>query len=282
LQLCFSDKQKKVFMNGKKVLFVSSELVPYLPENPVSLMSYEAPRMVNSNGGQIRIFMPRYGNINERRHQLHEVIRLSGMNLVINDMDMPLIIKVASIPKERIQVYFIDNDEYFKRKATFADADGNMFPDNDERAIFFAKGVVETVKKLNWSPDIIHVHGWMASMVPLYLRKYYADEPLFSESKIVTSVYGKDFEGELDNAMIDKIAFDGIDKEEISSLAQPEYNNLLKVAVDHSDAVILAAEDLSDDLKSHIDNLSVPVLPYVSLQEAEEAYINFYNTEVLK
>ena len=269
-------------MNGKKVLFVSSELVPYLPENPVSLMSYEAPRMVNSNGGQIRIFMPRYGNINERRHQLHEVIRLSGMNLVINDMDMPLIIKVASIPKERIQVYFIDNDEYFKRKATFADADGNLFPDNDERAIFFAKGVVETVKKLNWSPDIIHVHGWMASMVPLYLRKYYADEPLFSESEIVTSVYGKDFEGELDSAMIDKIAFDGIDKEEISSLAQPEYNNLLKVAVDHSDAVILAAEDLSDDLKGHIDNLSVPVLPYVSLQEAEEAYINFYNTEVLK
>ena len=282
MQLCFSDKQKKVFMNGKKVLFVSSELVPYLPENPVSLMSYEAPRMVNSNGGQIRIFMPRYGNINERRHQLHEVIRLSGMNLVINDMDMPLIIKVASIPKERIQVYFIDNDEYFKRKATFADADGNLFPDNDERAIFFAKGVVETVKKLNWSPDIIHVHGWMASMVPLYLRKYYADEPLFSESKIVTSVYGKDFEGELDSAMIDKIAFDGIDKEEISSLAHPEYNNLLKVAVDHSDAVILAAEELSDDLKSHIDSLSVPVLPYVSLQEAEEAYINFYNTEVLK
>ena len=282
MQLCFSDKQKKAFMNGKKVLFVSSELVPYLPENPVSLMSYEAPRMVNSNGGQIRIFMPRYGNINERRHQLHEVIRLSGMNLVINDMDMPLIIKVASIPKERIQVYFIDNDEYFKRKATFADSDGNLFPDNDERAIFFAKGVVETVKKLNWSPDIIHVHGWMASMVPLYLRKYYADEPLFSESRIVTSVYGKDFEGELDATMIDKIAFDGIDKEEVSVLSKPEYNNLLKVAVDHSDAVILAAEDLSDDLKGHIDNLSVPVLPYVSLQEAEEAYINFYNTEVLK
>ncbi len=126
-------------MNGKKILFVSSELVPYLPENEVSLMSYETPRMVNSNGGQIRIFMPRFGNINERRHQLHEVIRLSGMNLVINDMDMPLIIKVASIPRERIQVYFIDNDEYFKRKATFTDEEGKSFPDNDERAIFFAK-----------------------------------------------------------------------------------------------------------------------------------------------
>jgi len=282
LQLRFSDKQKKVFMNGKKILFVSSELVPYLPENPVSLMSYEAPRMVNSNGGQIRIFMPRYGNINERRHQLHEVIRLSGMNLVINDMDMPLIIKVASIPRERIQVYFIDNEEYFKRKATFKDSEGNLFPDNDERAIFFAKGVVETVKKLNWSPDIIHVHGWMASLLPLYLRKYYADEPLFADSKIVTSVYGKGYEGELDSEMINKVSFDGIDKGDISSLSHPDYNNLLKVAVDYSDAVILASEDMSEDLKDHIANLSKPVLPYVSLQEAEEAYTNFYKTEVLK
>ncbi len=282
MQLRFSDKQKKVFMNGKKILFVSSELVPYLPENPVSSMSYEAPRMVNSNGGQIRIFMPRYGNINERRHQLHEVIRLSGMNLVINDMDMPLIIKVASIPRERIQVYFIDNEEYFKRKATFTDSEGNLFPDNDERAIFFAKGVVETVKKLNWSPDIIHVHGWMASMVPLYLREYYADEPLFADSKIITSIYNKGFEGELDNEMINKVAFDGIDKDTVSALANPDYNNLLKVAVDHSDAIILAAEEVSEEIKNHIANLSKPVLPYVSLQEAEEAYTNFYKTEVLK
>ncbi len=282
MQLRFLDKQKKVFMNGKKILFVSSELVPYLPENPVSLMSYEAPRMVNSNGGQIRIFMPRYGNINERRHQLHEVIRLSGMNLVINDMDMPLIIKVASIPRERIQVYFIDNDEYFKRKATFHDKDGGLFPDNDERAIFFAKGVVETVKKLNWSPDIIHVHGWMASLLPLYLRKYYADEPLFADSKIVTSVYGQDFDGELDAGMMDKIAFDGIDKDSLETLSKPDHNNLLKVAVDHSDAIILASEEVSNDLKKHIEGLSKPVLPYVSLQEAEEAYTNFYKTEVLK
>ncbi len=269
-------------MTGKKILFVSSELVPYLPENEVSLMSYETPRMVNSNGGQIRIFMPRYGNINERRHQLHEVIRLSGMNLVINDMDMPLIIKVASIPKERIQVYFIDNEEYFKRKATFSDQEGTFFPDNDERAIFFAKGVVETVKKLNWSPDIIHVHGWMASLVPLYLRKYYADEPLFADSKIVTSVYQKGFEGELDNTIISKIAFDEISEDSVSVLATPNYNNLLKVAVDHSDAVILAAEEIPEDLKEHITNLEKPVLPYVPIQEFEEAYANFYNTEVLK
>ncbi|GGW49253.1 glycogen/starch synthase [Arenibacter certesii] len=269
-------------MNGKKILFVSSELVPYLPENEVSLMSYETPRMVNSNGGQIRIFMPKFGNINERRHQLHEVIRLSGMNLVINDMDMPLIIKVASIPRERIQVYFIDNDEYFKRKATFTDEEGKSFPDNDERAIFFAKGVVETVKKLNWSPDIIHVHGWMASLLPLYLKKFYADEPLFGESKIVMSVYGEGFEGALDANLVDKIAFDGIDKESLNGLKNPTYNNLLKVAVDNSDAIILAADDLPKELEDHISNLEKPVLPYVALHEFEEAYMNFYNTEVLK
>ncbi|MDE3743078.1 glycogen/starch synthase [Maribacter polysaccharolyticus] len=269
-------------MNGKKILFVSSELVPYLPENEVSLMSYETPRMVNSNGGQIRIFMPRYGNINERRHQLHEVIRLSGMNLVINDMDMPLIIKVASIPKERIQVYFIDNEEYFKRKATFTDTEGNLFEDNDQRAIFFAKGVVETVKKLNWSPDIIHVHGWMASLLPLYLKKYYADEPLFGDSKIVTSVYGQGFEGELDKDMIHKIAFDGVPEESISALETPNYNNLLKVAVDYSDAIILAAEEIPEELENYISSLEKPVLSYVPLQGFEEAYAKFYNTEVLE
>ena len=163
---------KKLYMKDKRILYVSSEVIPYLPETEISSMSFEAPRMVNSNKGQIRIFMPRYGNINERRHQLHEVIRLSGMNLVINDMDVPLIIKVASIPKERMQVYFIDNEDYFKRKATFSDEKGNFFSDNDERAIFFAKGVIETVKKLNWSPDIIHVHGWLASFLPLYLKKH--------------------------------------------------------------------------------------------------------------
>ena len=191
-------------MKDKRILYVSSEVVPYLPETEISSMSFEAPKMVNKQGGQIRIFMPRYGNINERRHQLHEVIRLSGINLVINDLDMPLIIKVASIPKERIQVYFIDNEEYFKRKATLTDEEGNLFKDNDERAIFFAKGVIETVKKLNWSPDIIHVNGWLASLLPLYLKEFYKNEPLFTESKIVTSVYNQKFEGTLDQNMINK------------------------------------------------------------------------------
>ncbi|MFD0863345.1 glycogen/starch synthase [Sungkyunkwania multivorans] len=264
-------------MTNKRILYVSSEVIPYLPETEISSMSFEAPRMVNNKGGQIRIFMPRFGNINERRHQLHEVIRLSGMNLVINDMDMPLIIKVASIPKERMQVYFIDNEEYFKRKATLTDEDGNLFPDNDERAIFFAKGVVETVKKLNWAPDIIHVHGWMASLLPLYLKKYYGDEPLFAESKIVTSVYESDFEDTLDKEMHNKILFDKIDEESVAILDKPTYDNIMKVAIDHSDGVIVATENLTKELKEHVANTEKPTLPFVPKEEFAEAYLDFYN-----
>ena len=225
-------------MEDKRILYVSSEVVPYLAENEVSLMSYDVPKMINDQGGQIRIFMPRYGNINERRHQLHEVIRLSGMNLVVNDLDMPLIIKVASIPKERIQVYFIDNDEYFKRKATFSDEDGVLYPDNDERAIFFAKGVVETVKKLNWVPDIIHVHGWMASLLPVYMKHYYKDEALFSDTKIVTSVYSQSFDGNLDQEMINKVKFDNIPEDAVKELETPNYDHLI-MGLPNGDRVII-------------------------------------------
>jgi starch synthase len=268
-------------MEDKRILYVSSEVVPYLAENEVSSMSYEVPKMVNNQGGQIRIFMPRYGNINERRHQLHEVIRLSGMNLVVNDLDMPLIIKVASIPKERIQVYFIDNDEYFKRKATFTDEEGVLFADNDERAIFFAKGVVETVKKLNWVPDIIHVHGWMAAMLPIYLKNFYKNEALFSETKIVTSVYSQSFEGTLDKEMINKVLFDGIDKNLVLDLENPDYDSIMKVTIAHSDAVIIASDNLSSSLTKFIESSEKPFLPFVPKEKFAEAYSNFYKSAFL-
>jgi len=268
-------------MTDKRILCVSSEVVPYLPETEISSMSFEAPRMVNKQGGQIRIFMPRFGNINERRHQLHEVIRLSGINLVINDLDMPLIIKVASIPKERIQVYFIDNEEYFKRKATLTDEDGNLFPDNDERAIFFAKGVIETVKKLNWAPDIIHVNGWLASLLPLYLREYYKTEPLFTESKIVTSVYNQNFDGTLNKDMIKKVDFDGLEAEATKPLSNPDYVSLMKVAIDNSDAVIRGSEILPSELDDYLNRLEKPVLEYHSLEEFADPYTEFYSNTVL-
>jgi len=269
-------------MKDKRILYVSSEVVPYLPETEISSMSFEAPKMVNKQGGQIRIFMPRYGNINERRHQLHEVIRLSGINLVINDLDMPLIIKVASIPKERIQVYFIDNEEYFKRKATLTDENGKLFPDNDERAIFFAKGVIETVKKLNWAPDIIHVNGWLAALLPLYLKDFYKNEPLFTESKIVTSVYNQTFEGTLDKGMVNKIKFDNLDESNVEPLKKPNYNNLMKVAINHSDAIIRGSQELPKELEDYLQTIDKPVLDYLPIDDFAEQYSEFYSTQVLK
>ncbi|AUC78822.1 glycogen synthase [Nonlabens sp. MB-3u-79] len=269
-------------MKEKRVLYVSSEVIPYLPETEASSMSYFAPKMVNDRGGQIRIFMPRFGNINERRHQLHEVIRLSGMNLIINDLDMPLIIKVASIPKERMQVYFIDNEDYFKRKATLTDEDGNLFPDNDERAIFFAKGVIETVKKLNWAPDIIHVHGWLASLLPLYLKNYYGNDPLFEESKIVTSIYNQSFEGALDDEMIEKLQYDALDDEALEEFHEPTYINLMKSAVKYSDAIIKGSEELDPEIDEYIDaQENKPTLKYYSPEEFADAYEEFYLDQVL-
>ena len=269
-------------MKEKRVLYVSSEVIPYLPETEASSMSYFAPKMVNDRGGQIRIFMPRFGNINERRHQLHEVIRLSGMNLIINDLDMPLIIKVASIPKERMQVYFIDNEDYFKRKATLTDEDGELFPDNDERAIFFAKGVIETVKKLNWAPDIIHVHGWLASLLPLYLKNYYGNDPLFEESKIVTSIYNQSFEGALDDEMIEKLQYDALDDEALEEFEDPTYVNLMKSAIKYSDAIIKGSEELDSEIDEYIDGqVDKPILKYYSPEEFADAYEEFYLDQVL-
>ena len=223
----------------------------------------------------------RYDNTNERRHQLHEVIRLSGMNLVVNDMDMPLIIKVASIPKERIQVYFIDNDEYFKRKATFSDEEGVLYPDNDERAIFFAKGVVETVKKLNWVPDVIHVHGWMAALLPVYLKHYYKDEGIFAETKIISSVYEQGFEGELDVSLLDKILFDNISKGAVDVIEKPTYENIMKLSVMHSDAVVVGSEAISPTLTKFIESTKKPFLPFEPKESFKETYINFIKKQVL-
>jgi len=270
-------------MKDKRILYVSSELVPYLPENEISKMAFDLPKAMHSQGVQIRMFMPRFGVINERRHQLHEVIRLSGMNLIINDLDMPLIIKVASIPKERMQVYFIDNEEYFKRKAVLTDEDGKLFKDNDERAIFFAKGVVETVKKLKWAPDIIHVHGWMASLVPLYIKEYYRNDPLFSESKIVTSVHNNEFDKFINKEdLLTKIKFDNIDEEKLKIFKEGENNCRIKIAINNSDAVIKGSEELSEDLVTHIESFNIPVLQHQPSENFAESYTNFYLNEVLQ
>ena len=262
-------------MKDKRILYVSSEVVPYVPETEIASTAFQVAKSAHSKGVQTRIFMPRFGVINERRHQLHEVIRLSGMNLIINDMDMPLIIKVASIPKERMQVYFIDNDEYFKRKAIFTDEDDMLFTDNDERAIFFAKGVVETVKKLNWAPDIIHIHGWLASLLPVYLKEFYKEEALFSKSKIVTSIYNTGFEGEINTDLCNKMSFDKINNKKLNTLTAPSHINILKSAIENSDAIVYGSNDLSSDLITFINEQEKPTLSYQA-DDLKEPYLNFY------
>lgn len=195
---------------ASKILYVCQEITPYLPETEGSRLCRALTQAMQERGNEIRTFMPRYGCINERRHQLHEVIRLSGMNLIIDDNDHQLIIKVASIPAARVQIYFIDNDDYFSRKAVLTDGADNYFQDNDERAIFFARGVLETVKKLRWTPTVVHCHGWFTAVVPVYLKRIFADDPIFRDVKVVVSLYGDGFSGELDPGFGAKIAGEGV------------------------------------------------------------------------
>ena len=196
----------------KKLLFVTQELDPYTAITEVSDIVKKLPEYAQSNGMEIRVLMPRYGTINERRHRLHEVVRLSGMNIIVDDDDYPLIIKVASLPGARLQVYFLDNDDFFKRKSGFADDAGNPYEDNPDRMIFFCKGVIETVRKFGWPPDIIHCHGWMTSLIPMYIREAYKTEPLFQSSKIIYSAYDTDLDSHFSDAFIEKASINNLNR----------------------------------------------------------------------
>ncbi len=264
-------------MENTKVLFISQEITPYLPESKMSLIGRHLPQGIQERGREIRTFMPKFGCINERRNQLHEVIRLSGMNLIINDTDHPLIIKVASIQAARMQVYFIDNEDYFQRKQTLQDENGNYFEDNDERTIFFARGVLETVKKLRWTPDIIHCHGWFTSLVPLYIKKAYHEDPLFANSKIVYSAYGDEFNKPLDKDFKNKLLYENITPDDVKILTDPTYTNLSKLAVEMSDATIIGSETINDELLSFIKNSEKPYLEFQNEDEYVDAYSNFYD-----
>jgi len=265
-------------MEKMKVLFISQEIAPYLPESEISEIGRYLPQGIQERGKEIRTFMPRFGCVNERRNQLHEVIRLSGMNLVINDNDHPLIIKVASIQAARMQVYFIDNEDYFQRKFATTNDEGIEFDDNDERAIFFARGVLETVIKLRWSPDIIHCHGWFTGMVPLFVKKTYKDNPLFANAKIIYSVYNDQFNNPLNSNMAAKIAEDGIAINEIAVLKEPTFVNLSKLAIDYSDATIKGSETINSELESYMKGSKKPFLDYQSKEGYIDSYFDFYNT----
>lgn len=260
-------------MEPVRILFVSQEITPYLPETEMSTIARNLPQGIQDKGREIRTFMPRYGCVNERRNQLHEVIRLSGMNLIINDTDHPLIIKVASIQSARMQVYFIDNEDFFHRKATLLDENGDYFADNDERAIFFARGVIETVRKLRWSPNIVHCHGWFTSLLPLYLKKYYADDPLFVGTKVITSLYNDEFTNPLDLALKSKLLWDDFSEEDVQQVADPTYENIMKLGLDFSDGIIQTTESVQSDVLKYATSTNKPFLPFTP----SETYIDEYN-----
>ncbi|MEG1616282.1 MAG: glycogen/starch synthase [Bacteroidales bacterium] len=266
-------------MKATKVLYITSEITPYLPESEISTISRYLPQGIQERGREIRTFMPKYGSINERRNQLHEVIRLSGMNLIIDDTDHPLIIKVASIQAARMQVYFIDNDDYFQRKATLTAEDGTEFEDNDERSIFFVRGVMETVKKLRWVPDIIHCHGWMTALTPLYIKKAYADDPCFRNSKIVYSAYEDDFKQPFPENFSDKLYLDGIEDSDIEAIKNKKisFADLSKLAIKYSDGVIQGSENINPEVLESAKNSGLPFLTHQQPDNYIDAYNDFYD-----
>jgi starch synthase len=263
-------------MEKKKILYISQEITPYLPESEMSEIARYLPQGVQEKGREIRTFMPRYGCVNERRNQLHEVIRLSGMNLVIDDTDHPLIIKVASIQAARMQVYFIDNEDYFHRKQVVANSKGEEFADNDERALFFARGVLETVIKLRWAPDLIHCHGWMTALVPLFIKKYYYNDPLFGQSKVVYSLYNDEFKKTLNPEIKTKVLLDGMVPEDVALLDKPDYVNLSKLAINYSDAIIQGTQNINPVLEKFVSETGKPFLGYQPKETYIDAYDEFY------
>lgn len=264
-------------MEKKRILFVSQEIMPYTEETPIGRIGRYLPQGIQEKGKEIRTFMPRYGSINERRNQLHEVIRLSGMNLIIDNNDHPLIIKVASIQQARMQIYFIDNEDYFQRKASLYDKNGKFFEDNDERAIFFARGVLETVKKLGWAPDIIHCHGWFTSLIPLYVKKSYRDNPLFNETKVIVSIYDDDFKEEMHAGISKKIKYDGITKQDLAYYKKTNFVNLIKGAVEYSDGVIIGSQKINKEILEYVGKTGKPVLDYQGEEQYLEAFSDFYD-----
>ena len=245
-------------MAKHRILYVCQQIVPYLPESDMATLCRTLVQAMQERGNEIRTFMPRYGCINEYRNQLHEVIRLSGMNLIINDNDHQLIIKVASIPSARVQIYFIDNDE---------------------RAIFFARGVLETVKKLRWEPTIVHCHGWFSSIVPIYLREVFSDDPIFKDVKIVASIYDEGFEGELSSEMVNKIVNEGVDAKKMKNIEQPSYQNLMKLVIDYADGIIVETPTLDAELADYLAASGKKVLGYQDKTTTEylDNYQKFYD-----
>lgn len=262
-----------------RILFLAQEIYPYLAEEtPIRVLNRQLPELFQANGFETRTFMPKFGEINERRNQLHEVIRLSGMNLIIEDADHPLLIKVTSIQSARIQIYFIDNDDYFGRRKGLVDENGVEHADNDERSIFFARGSIETVKKLRWTPNIVYCSGWMSALAPLYLKKAYADTPFFTNCKILLSLDDKEYRTPFSSAFSQKLMMDGLSANDVRSIAgfSVGYEELMRLAIDNADAIVLSTPEVNPRLLNYAQTSGKPIMPYQGENPAN--YLDFCNS----
>ncbi len=261
-----------------RILYVASEIKPFLKLTDVADFIRKLPQAMNEKDMEIRILVPRFGLINERKNRLHEVVRLSGINISIADDEKPLVIKVASIPNAKLQVYFIDNEDYFQRKSVFEDKEGNFHADNDERAIFFCKGVLETVRKLGWSPDIIHCNDWMTSLIPLYLKTAYNNDPVFQESKSIFSVYNNKFDYEFEGSIIEKAKILGTDDHLLQGLQTANYESFIRLGVEHADYVVNTTDD--ETLVTGAKEIKKGTIE--TTDESLDSYYNLYNEIVNK
>ena len=268
----------------KRILFISQEICPYLAdESPIRLLNRQLPEYFQAHSFETRTFMPKFGEINERRNQLHEVIRLSGMNLIIEESDHPLLIKVASIQSARIQIYFIDNDDLFHHRKGVRDEHGVEYADNDDRVIFFARGVIETVKKLRWTPDVIVCSGWMSALAPLYLKRAFSDEPFFANSKIALMLDDQEYQKPFSTKFADKLRIEGVSNTDVRSIAgfPVGYEELMRLAVDYSDAIVYASEKVNQRVANYAETKGKPILvhePAESVEEVCKRHWDFYQS----
>lgn len=263
-------------MSKIRILYVASEINPFLQTSEVADFVRKLPQAMQEKGMEIRILVPRFGIINERKNRLHEVVRLSGINIPVGDEEKPLIIKVASIPNAKLQVYFIDNEDYFHRKSVFHDKENKFYADNDERAIFFCKGAIETVRKLGWSPDIVHCNDWITSFIPLYLKTTYKNDPLFKNAKTVFTIYNNSFTHKFNEDIMDKVKMLDIEDAMLGSLKSADFEGFIKMGMEFSDAVIVAGENKKlDDLFKKMKEKKVETIG--KDQDYTESYFNLYN-----
>ena len=264
-------------MSKLRILYVASEINPFLQTSEVADFVRKLPQAMQERGMEIRILVPRFGLINERKNRLHEVVRLSGINITVGDEEKPLVIKVASIPNARLQVYFIDNEDYFQRKHVFLDKENRFYQDNDERTIFFCKGVLETVKKLGWSPDIVHCNDWMTALIPLYLKTTYKNDPMFKDAKSVFSVYNNAFAYRFDDNLVEKAKALDVDDDMLKHLQSGDYEGFIRIGCAYADVVVKANEDYSESLNAILNDLSDKKVDVTEEDdEAAERYYNIY------